>query len=117
MIESLLLGGGFAFAAAVQPGPLQAFLLARVTERGPASVLPAAFSPLLSDGPIAVLALLLLGSPLNGRIPGVVGGIARRAQQLRLIDHIEPTVNLPDAFEVSLIEPVGAAERESHTVK
>ncbi len=30
MIENMIIGGGFAFAAAVQPGPLQAFLLSRV---------------------------------------------------------------------------------------
>jgi threonine/homoserine/homoserine lactone efflux protein len=61
VLEYLLLGGGFAFAAAVQPGPLQAFLLQRVAEKGWKHTLPAAFSPLLSDGPIALVALLVLG--------------------------------------------------------
>ncbi len=60
MIASILLGAGFAFAAAIQPGPFTAFLLAKVSERGWKATLPAAFSPLLSDGPIALLALLLL---------------------------------------------------------
>jgi threonine/homoserine/homoserine lactone efflux protein len=61
MLESILFGGGFAFAAAVQPGPLQAFLLSRVAEDGWRRTLPAALSPLLSDGPIALLALVVLG--------------------------------------------------------
>jgi len=61
MLEHLLLGGGFAFAAVVQPGPLQAFLLARATSEGWRRTLPAAFAPVLSDGPIAALVLLLLG--------------------------------------------------------
>jgi threonine/homoserine/homoserine lactone efflux protein len=60
MLEYLLLGGGFAFAAVVQPGPLQAFLLARAASEGWRRTLPAAFAPLLSDGPIAVLILTIL---------------------------------------------------------
>lgn len=56
----LLFGVTFAFAAAVQPGPLQAYLVARTLGHGWRRALPAAFSPLLSDGPIIVLALLVL---------------------------------------------------------
>ena len=61
MLQSIIFGSGFAFAAAVQPGPLQAFLLSLVAAQGWKRTLPAAFSPLLSDGPIALLALLVLG--------------------------------------------------------
>lgn len=60
MITYLVLGAGFAFAAAVQPGPFQAFLLAETLERGWRRTLPAAFAPLLSDGPILAVALLVL---------------------------------------------------------
>jgi threonine/homoserine/homoserine lactone efflux protein len=60
MVEYILVGSGFAFAAAVQPGPFQAFLLSSVTQKGWKHTLPAAFSPLISDGPIALLALLVL---------------------------------------------------------
>ena len=52
--------GGFAFAAALQPGPLQAYLLASVAQRGWKRTLPAALSPLLSDGPIILVVLLVL---------------------------------------------------------
>jgi threonine/homoserine/homoserine lactone efflux protein len=62
MLEYILIGSGFAFAAAVQPGPLQAFLFTSVTQKGWKKTLPAAFSPLISDGPIALLMLLLLKS-------------------------------------------------------
>jgi len=77
MLESILLGGGFAFAAAVQPGPLQAFLLARVAEIGWRRVLPAALSPLVSDGPIAVAILLVLKHLPGGalRILQAAGGV------------------------------------------
>ena len=60
MLAYLLLGVTFAFAAAVQPGPLQAYLVSRTLSHGWRRALPAAFSPLLSDGPIIVLALLAL---------------------------------------------------------
>jgi threonine/homoserine/homoserine lactone efflux protein len=61
MLENIVLGGGFAFAAAVQPGPLQAYLLSQVAARGWRRTLPAALAPLVSDGPIAILVLLVLG--------------------------------------------------------
>jgi threonine/homoserine/homoserine lactone efflux protein len=61
MMQYFILGGGFAFAAAIQPGPLQAFLLSRVATVGWKRTLPASLAPLLSDGPIAALVLLVLG--------------------------------------------------------
>ena len=61
MLDFILIGAGFAFAAAAQPGPLQAYLFAQVNAVGWRRTLPAALSPVVSDGPIAVLALLVLG--------------------------------------------------------
>ena len=66
MLEYILIGGGFAFAAAVQPGPLQAFLLARVAADGWRRTLPAALAPLISDGPIALLVLVFLHNVARG---------------------------------------------------
>lgn len=60
MAEYLLIGISFAFAAAVQPGPLQAFLLTSVLQKGWKKTLPASFSPLISDIPIALFVLLVL---------------------------------------------------------
>ena len=60
MLEYLLIGASYALAAGLQPGPLQAFFLSRVTEDGWRRTLPAAFAPLISDGPIALIALTLL---------------------------------------------------------
>ncbi len=60
MLEILLTGTGFAFAAAIQPGPLQAFLFSKVTQHGWKHTLPASFAPIISDGPIAFLILLIL---------------------------------------------------------
>jgi threonine/homoserine/homoserine lactone efflux protein len=60
VFESIFIGCGFAFAAAVQPGPLQAFLFSRVAQKGWKRTLPASFAPLFSDGPIAVLMIFML---------------------------------------------------------
>jgi len=60
MLTYLILGMTFAFAAAVQPGPIQAYLVSQALSHGWRRTIPAAFSPLVSDGPIIVLVLLVL---------------------------------------------------------
>lgn len=60
MPSSLLLGLTYAFAAAVQPGPFQAYLISQTLSHGLRRTVPAAFAPLLSDGPIIALTLFLL---------------------------------------------------------
>ena len=62
MLHYLILGITFAFAAAVQPGPLQTYLISQSLSKGYRHTLPAAFSPLMSDGPIIVLVLFLLSN-------------------------------------------------------
>jgi threonine/homoserine/homoserine lactone efflux protein len=56
LLQGLLLGG----TAAVQPGPLQALLLSFALNSGWRRAVPAAFAPLLSDGPILFLVLVVL---------------------------------------------------------
>jgi threonine/homoserine/homoserine lactone efflux protein len=77
MLEYIVLGGGMAFAAGVQPGPLQAFLFSQVAEKGWKRTLPASFAPILSDGPIALLVLLVLKSLPHemARVLHAAGGI------------------------------------------
>jgi threonine/homoserine/homoserine lactone efflux protein len=53
-------GIGYGFAAAVQPGPLQTYLISQSLTKGWRKALPAAFAPLISDGPIILICLLLL---------------------------------------------------------
>jgi threonine/homoserine/homoserine lactone efflux protein len=48
------------FAAAVTPGPLAMFIISQAVTRGWRRTLPAAFSPLISDGPIAIVVLAVL---------------------------------------------------------
>ena len=50
----------YGFAAAVQPGPLQTYLISQTLNNGWRRTLPAVLAPLISDGPIIVLVLLVL---------------------------------------------------------
>ena len=56
----LIQGLGLGLAAAAQPGPFQAYLLSQSLRHGWRKALPAAFAPLLSDGPIITLTLFVL---------------------------------------------------------
>ncbi len=56
----LIQGIGFGFAAASQIGPFQTFLISQALTRGWKRALPGAFAPLISDGPIVLLSVLVL---------------------------------------------------------
>ena len=60
MFLYLLQGLGYGGAAAAQPGPFQAYLLSQTLKNGLRSTLVAALAPLMSDGPIVLLVLLVL---------------------------------------------------------
>jgi threonine/homoserine/homoserine lactone efflux protein len=56
----ILQGIGYGLAAAAQPGPFQTYLISQALTKGWKRTLPAALAPLLSDGPIIALCLLVL---------------------------------------------------------
>ncbi|MBI5842094.1 MAG: LysE family transporter [Chloroflexi bacterium] len=56
----LIQGIGYGLAAASQPGPFQTYLISQSLTRGWKRTLPAAFAPLVSDGPIILICLLVL---------------------------------------------------------
>lgn len=58
----MVFGITYAFAAAVQPGPLQTYIIFQTVKKGWRKALPAAFAPLISDGPILILVLFLLST-------------------------------------------------------
>ena len=60
MLTYLLLGITYAFAAAIQPGPFQTFIISQTLKIGWKRTLPAAFAPVISDIPIIILILLIL---------------------------------------------------------
>jgi threonine/homoserine/homoserine lactone efflux protein len=53
-------GIGYGLAAAAQPGPFQTYLVSQSLIKGWKRTLPAAFAPLMSDGPIIALCVLVL---------------------------------------------------------
>lgn len=77
MNEYILFGATFAFAAAVQPGPLFAFLVSQVLRLGWRHTLPAAVSPLISDIPIVIVVLLALSRLPSwfARVLQIAGGL------------------------------------------
>lgn len=62
MLIYLVQGITFGFAAAMQPGPMQAYLVSQALNHGWRRALPVTFAPLISDGPIIALVLLVLTS-------------------------------------------------------
>ncbi len=77
MLEGIVPALGFGFVAGVMPGPLQTFLMVQTLQRGArggAWILPA---PLLSDGPIIAVCLLLLSQVGEGWLRGLslAGGL------------------------------------------
>ncbi len=60
LLPYILQGVTLGFSAGVSPGPLQAYFLSQTLKNGWKRTLPAAFAPLISDGPIIALVLLVL---------------------------------------------------------
>lgn len=60
MLAYVMQGLAYGFAAAVQPGPFQAYLMAQSAKNGWRRTLPATLAPLISDGPIIIIVLAVL---------------------------------------------------------
>lgn len=60
MLSFFAMGVAYAFAAVAQPGPYQTFIISQALSNGWRRTWPAAFAPLLSDGPIAALVIVAL---------------------------------------------------------
>jgi len=65
MLMVLLQGLGYGFGAAAQPGSFQTFIVSQTLRNGWRRTLPAALAPLLSDGPIVILMVLVLSQMPN----------------------------------------------------
>jgi len=77
VLTYVLLGATYAFAAAVQPGPYQAYLVAQALSHGWRRVLPAALAPVMSDIPVIVVVVLLLSRLAAPLLDGlrIAGGL------------------------------------------
>lgn len=73
----LLQGLALGLAAASSPGPFQAFLISQALRTGWRRAWPAAFAPLLSDGPVVLLVLLALSTTPAWLLSGlrIAGGL------------------------------------------
>jgi len=60
MLPHVVLGATYGFAAAVQPGPFQTYLVSSTLSYGLRRTLPGVLAPLLSDVPIVTLVLFVL---------------------------------------------------------
>jgi threonine/homoserine/homoserine lactone efflux protein len=76
MFAAMLQGVNIGFAAGMTPGPLQAFLLTQTLRHGWRRAVWIVLSPLISDGPIVALILLVLQAASDGllRAVGLLGG-------------------------------------------
>jgi threonine/homoserine/homoserine lactone efflux protein len=77
MLTYLALGATYGFAAAVQPGQFQAYLVSESLANGWRRTIPVAFAPILSDIPVVTLVLLALTQvpPLMIHVLQLVGGV------------------------------------------
>jgi threonine/homoserine/homoserine lactone efflux protein len=77
MPSYLLLGATYAFAAAVQPGPFQTYLISSTLTQGWRRSVPAVVAPILSDIPVISVVLLVLTQvpPVVLQLLRLVGGL------------------------------------------
>ena len=76
MLAYLISGVTYGFAAAVSPGPLSMYLMSQAVSKGWRKAMPVAFSPLITDGPVAVLVLAILS-----RVPSSLVSCLRVARR------------------------------------
>ena len=62
LMAYLLSAAAIGFSAGVTPGPLQAVFLSYAIKGGWKKALPAAFAPLITDGPVILLVLVVLNN-------------------------------------------------------
>jgi len=75
LIDFILKAVTIGFSAGVTPGPLQAVFLSYAVKGGWKKALPAAFAPIVSDGPVILLVLLVLNHLPEGFIRALqIGG-------------------------------------------
>jgi len=73
----IIFGVTYALAAALQPGPLQTYILSQTLNKGFRSSLPIAFAPIISDIPIFIVVFLIFNKmpPQFLNIIRIIGGL------------------------------------------
>ena len=77
MLVYIFQGLGYGFSAVTQPGPFQTFVISHTLRRGWRRALPVSLAPLISDGPIIALMLLVLSQvpPWLIQVLHIAGGL------------------------------------------
>jgi len=118
-LDYLLPAITFGFAAGVQPGPLTVYLITRTLQNGWKKTFPAIFAPIISDIPVALVCLLILGSlpPSFLKYIQILGGLFilylafRAAQSWRKNKETDPVRDISsgrtlfDAITVNILNP------------
>ena len=118
LLASILTAATIGFSAAVTPGPLQAVFLSYAIKGGWKKALPAAFAPLVTDGPVVLLVLLILNNlpEMFLRILQVAGGIFiiylawesfRAYRNFREIKQVEDTNNWGTLIKAATMNILG----------
>jgi threonine/homoserine/homoserine lactone efflux protein len=112
-----LFGFGLGLSSVLQPGPLQAFLLARIAAIGWRRTMPAVLTPLITAAPIALLALFVLNqmSPAIQHMIQAGGGLLlayfgwSAYRQWRRPPEVAASVSVPrtmlEAIGVNMVNP------------
>jgi threonine/homoserine/homoserine lactone efflux protein len=105
-----LQGAALGFSAAASPGPFQAYLLSQALQLGWRRAWPAAFAPLLSDGPIIALVVLLLTQAPAGLLRGlqVAGGVFLLYLAWGAVRRLRAVTPAPASTQHSLLKAVVA---------
>jgi threonine/homoserine/homoserine lactone efflux protein len=108
MPSYLLLGATYAFAAAVQPGPFQTYLISSTLIHGWRRTVPAVLAPVLSDIPIVSVVLLVLT-----HVPPVVVSLLRLIGGVFLLYLAAGAI---EAFRRYQAPPIGRSAQTTRTV-
>jgi len=102
MILQLTQGATLALSATVMPGPFQAFLLSRSIQSGWRRTLPAALAPVVTDGPIIALVLLILTRfpPRFVNVLHVAGGLFMLFIAWGIIRSLKQSDVVPEASDI-----------------
>ena len=73
----IIFGITYGFAATLQPGPLQAYILSQIIKKGWKATLPTSFAPLVADIPIFIIVFIIFNNlpPQFLNIVRIVGGL------------------------------------------
>jgi threonine/homoserine/homoserine lactone efflux protein len=103
MILHLAQGAALALSTTVMPGPFQAFLLSRSIRNGWRRTLPAALAPVVTDGPIIALVLLVLTRfpPRFVNLLHVAGGLFMLFIARGIIRSLKQSDVVPEASDIA----------------